>query len=94
VPPAGVERLLEDLDRLERCAGLPDGFPSKAPVLVVEAGADRIVAPESRRQLVEALPAATHWTLAGASHSLLRADLLGPVLDWLQQELGVTNRHG
>jgi pimeloyl-[acyl-carrier protein] methyl ester esterase len=94
VPPAGLERLLEDLDRLERCNGLPEGFPNEARVLVVEAGADRIVAPECRRQLVEALPAATHWPLEGAGHSLLRADLLGPVLDWLQQALGGTGPHG
>lgn len=94
VPPAGLERLLEDLDQLERCKGLPEGFPNEAPVLVVEAGGDRIVAPECRRQLVEDLPAATHWTLEGAGHSLLRANLLGPVLDWLQQAMGRTGHHG
>lgn len=94
VPPAGVERLLDDLQRLESCDGLPSTFPRGAPVLVVEAGADRIVAPESRRQLVTSLPEASHWLLEGAGHSLLTADLLGPVLDWFQGALVVRSAHG
>jgi pimeloyl-[acyl-carrier protein] methyl ester esterase len=88
VPAAGGHRLLEDLGQLGCCTGLPSAFPREAAVLVVEAGADRIVAPESRRLLREALPNATQWTLEGAGHSLLRAQLLEPVLDWLRQVLG------
>lgn len=95
VSSAGRDRLLSDLDLLGHLRALPEAFPADAVVLVVEAGDDRIVAPESRRLLVEALPGATHWTLAGAGHSLLRADLLGPVLDWLEAALTAGGgRHG
>ncbi|MCP9849159.1 alpha/beta hydrolase [Cyanobium sp. Morenito 9A2] len=95
VPPAGQGRLLADLERLSRLTGPPEAFPASAAVLVVEAGDDRIVAPESRRLLVEALPRASHWTLAGVGHSLLRADLLTPVLNWLEAALSTeVSGHG
>ncbi len=95
VPPIGHDRLLADLDLLGRVTALPESFPAEAAVLVVEAGDDRIVAPESRRLLVETLPRASHWTLEGAGHSLLRADLLTPVLNWLGEALPPGGcRHG
>jgi pimeloyl-[acyl-carrier protein] methyl ester esterase len=81
---AGVERLRQDLRRLEGTTGLPPDFPSTARVLMIEAGADRIVAPVARLQLRLALPAAEHWPIEAAGHSLLRANLVEPVLDWLE----------
>lgn len=82
--PEGLERLRHDLDLLARCSGLPEGFPGKGRVLIVEAGADRIVPPTSRNALREALPAAELWPQEGSGHALLRTNLVEPVLDWLE----------
>lgn len=82
---AGCRRLREDLHRLEASAGLPEGFPSAATVLVVEAEADRIVVPEAREQLRRALPDAAVLTLPGVGHSLLESDVLARVIDWLER---------
>lgn len=81
----GLGRLRHDLQLLARCSGLPEGFPAGARVLIVEAGADRIVPLPSRIALREALPAATLWPLEEAGHALLRANLVEPVLDWLEE---------
>ncbi|MEB3319182.1 MAG: alpha/beta hydrolase [Cyanobacteriota bacterium] len=80
---AQLERLRHDLELLERSAGLPAAFPAGVPVLIVEAGADRIVAPEARALLRAALPWADHLPLPGAGHALLSAPLLEPLLAWL-----------
>jgi pimeloyl-[acyl-carrier protein] methyl ester esterase len=82
--PEGVERLRRDLERLQASAGLPAAYPAAARSLIVEAGADRIVAAESRAALRRALPQATVWPLEGAGHSLLGVELLEPVFDWLE----------
>ncbi|MEB3262794.1 MAG: alpha/beta hydrolase [Synechococcus sp.] len=82
---AGCRRLLEDLHRLEASAGLPEGFPSAATVLVVEAEADRIVVPEAREQLRRALPDAAVLTLPGVGHSLLESAVLARVVGWLER---------
>ncbi|CAK6700588.1 alpha/beta hydrolase [Synechococcus sp. CBW1107] len=84
MPAEGVERLRQDLLLLEQCSAVPPTFPSGARSLIVEAGADRIVAPESRAALSKALPDAEHWSLAAAGHSLLGSDLVEPVLNWLE----------
>jgi pimeloyl-[acyl-carrier protein] methyl ester esterase len=78
-----LERLRADLRLLERTEGLPAAFPKGVPVLIVEAGEDRIVAPEARALLREALPQADHLPLPGAGHALLTAPLLEPLLAWL-----------
>jgi pimeloyl-[acyl-carrier protein] methyl ester esterase len=78
-----LERLRADLELLERTEGLPQGFPMDVPVLLVEAGADRIVAPEARALLREALPRATCLPLPGAGHALLTAPLAPLLLPWL-----------
>ena len=82
--PPSLERLRHDLGLLERSEGLPEAFPATVPVLIVEAGDDRIVAPEARALLREALPGAAGLTLPGAGHALLGAPLLEPLLAWLQ----------
>jgi len=81
--PLQLERLRADLALLEQTEGLPAGFPDRVPVLLVEAGEDRIVAPEARALLRQALPRATHLPLPDAGHALLSAPLLEPLLAWL-----------
>jgi pimeloyl-[acyl-carrier protein] methyl ester esterase len=77
-------RLREDLDLLARCDGLPSGFPRGARVLIVEAEADRIVEPEARRMLREALPEADVITLPGIGHALLSDDVIDRVVEWVE----------
>lgn len=85
LPEPGRLRLRDDLARLAATAGLPDGFPDQASVLIVEAGLDRIVEPEARAQLRSLLPQAQIWHRAGEGHCLLGNPLVQPVLDWLGQ---------
>jgi len=54
-------------------------------VLIVEAGQDGVVAPISRLLLRQSLPLAERWLIETAGHSLLGADLLEPVFDWLER---------
>jgi len=81
---ASVERLRQDLLLLGRTTGLPSGFPTGAKQLIVEAAADGVVAAIARQQLRLSLPAAEHWLIAAAGHSLLSANLVEPVFDWLE----------
>jgi pimeloyl-[acyl-carrier protein] methyl ester esterase len=81
--PAGEQRLLEDLQQLAQTSALPDGFPSGAAVLIVEANDDLIVHEASRAQLREALPDAAVWSLSGAGHALLLPDLPARVISWI-----------
>jgi len=87
IPAAGRQRLRRDLLALEASQGLPVGFPQGVPVLIVEAGADRIVVPEARQLLRQALPQAEVLELAGAGHAFLRAAVVPAVLHWLQTTL-------
>lgn len=93
LPPGAVDgpldemnrtRLREDLGLLERCAGLPEGFPPKARVLVVEAEEDRILEPTARALLRAALPQADVITLPGVGHALLAGDVIGRVVTWVE----------
>lgn len=77
-------RLREDLGILEGCAGLPQGFPPSARVLIVEAEEDRIVEPEARALLRAALPQADLITLPGVGHALLGGDVIGRVAGWVE----------
>jgi pimeloyl-[acyl-carrier protein] methyl ester esterase len=74
---------------LAASSGLPEGFPSGVPVLIVEAGADAIVAPEARLQLRQLLPDADLVLLPGAGHSLLDGSLLPQVFAWIDRLLEV-----
>ena len=88
--PVGAQarhRLRHDLALLGACEGLPAGWPAAAPVLLVEAGADGIVAPEAQELLRRSLPAAERLTIPDAGHALLRAPLIPAVLEWLQRTL-------
>lgn len=84
--PVGLERLGADLQLLGQTESLPEAFPTNVPVLIVEAGADRIVAPPVRALLREALPGATVLEVPNGGHALLRAPVLDPVLAWLQEQ--------
>jgi alpha-beta hydrolase superfamily lysophospholipase len=53
-------------------------------VLIVEAEADRIVEPEARRMLREALPEADVITLPGIGHALLSDDVIDRVVEWVE----------
>ena len=79
-----LARLRADLDLLSRCNGLPDGFPSGARVLIVEAEEDRIVEPAARALLREALPEAEVLALPGVGHALLAGDVIGRVVAWVE----------
>jgi pimeloyl-[acyl-carrier protein] methyl ester esterase len=77
-------RLREDLDLLARCDGSPSGFPRGARVLIVEAEEDRIVEPEARKMLREALPEADVITLPGVGHALLAGEVIDRVVEWVE----------
>lgn len=79
----GRSRLLEDLARLGSTGGLPAGFPSGIPVLIVEAVQDQIVTAASRQELKQGLPHATVWTRSDLGHSLIDPALPDAVLDWI-----------
>lgn len=87
IAAAGRELLRHDLERLAACLDLPDGFPERRPVLLVEAGADRIVAPEARELLRQRLPDASRLVLPEAGHALLDPALIPAVLDWIQGQV-------
>lgn len=81
----GRRRLLEDLALLANTEGLPQGLSSTSPVLIVEAERDRIVLPETRRLLREALPQAERIECAGIGHALLAPALVDQVIAWMEQ---------
>ena len=82
----GRGRLLADLRQLAATSGLPPGFPTAAPVLIVEAGLDQIVVPEARAELRQRLPDAEVLLQADEGHCLLGSPPLQQVLDWLDRD--------
>lgn len=80
----GRERLLGDLVLLQHCEALPEGFPTQARCLVVEAAEDQIVVPEARAWLQRALPEADRVGVEGAGHALLVPSLPELVIGWIQ----------
>jgi pimeloyl-[acyl-carrier protein] methyl ester esterase len=82
---AGLRQLQEDLDLLSRTEALPAALPKRASILLVQAGADNIVAPEARQALEEELPGADVLTLRGAGHGLLGTPVQAMVMAWLEQ---------
>jgi pimeloyl-ACP methyl ester carboxylesterase len=53
-------------------------------VLIVEGEEDRIVEPEARRMLREALPEADVITLPGVGHALLAGEVIDRVVEWVE----------
>lgn len=80
-------RLRRDLDLLAGTGGLPTGFPFAVPTLIVEATRDRIVHPEARASLRQALPNAEVLSLPGAGHALLQTPVIPEVVEWVRQRL-------
>ena len=84
LPAAGRHRLQADLELLERCHSLPEALPARAPCLIVEAGADRIVVPEARALLRRERPDAQVLTYPEAGHCLLGTPLVRDVITWIE----------
>lgn len=82
--PQALAQLLADLALLEATSGLPEAFPDQVPCLIVEAGADRIVAPEASAALRQALPHADHLLLQGAGHALVATPVVPMVMGWIE----------
>jgi pimeloyl-[acyl-carrier protein] methyl ester esterase len=85
VGPEARRRLRDDLALLAATADLPEGFPEQVPVLLVEAGDDKIVVPPMRELLRQRLPAAERILLPGAGHAFLTSPPLASVLQWLER---------
>lgn len=84
---AGLQRLGDDLDLITASTDLPQGFPAQARVLLVQAGADQIVVPETRLALELCLPDADVLRLARAGHALIGMPVLPLVTAWIEQLL-------
>ncbi|NDC34887.1 MAG: alpha/beta hydrolase [Synechococcaceae bacterium WB9_2_112] len=82
--PQGLDQLHSDLALIAGAQGLPDGFPSQAQVLLVQAGNDQIVHPTARRELEDTLPQADVLTLAGAGHGLIGTATVAMVNAWIE----------
>jgi pimeloyl-[acyl-carrier protein] methyl ester esterase len=89
-PAEAIERALlrRDLELLRQTTSLPQGFPAAVPVLLVEAAADRIVIPEARELLRQALPQADVIRLEGTGHALLGSPVIDLSRDWLKDRFG------
>jgi len=85
VGPQARQRLRDDLALLAACEDLPEGFPEQRPVLLVEAGCDRIVGPDGREWLRQRLPAAERLLLPRAGHAFLCTPPQAAVLQWLER---------
>ena len=81
--PAGRRLLLEDLEVLAASRSLPAALPSAIPCLIVEAGDDRIVAPQARQLLRLERPDATVLTYPDAGHCLLDTSVVQDVMTWI-----------
>ena len=87
----GRETLKADLQLLIKTNGLPNGFPNKAKVLVVEDQQDAIVTSESKTSLLKELrqhlrDEPTHWILNGTGHALLEPRLIQRVHKWIMEK--------
>jgi pimeloyl-[acyl-carrier protein] methyl ester esterase len=81
--PAGRRRLHDDLALLAASRSLPAALPADLPCLIVEAGADRIVAPRTRELLRQERPAAAVLTYPEAGHCLLDTPVVPDVIAWI-----------
>lgn len=81
---SGRQRLQQDLERIVHSQGLPQGFPTGARVLLLQAGRDQIVAPETRRDLEQRLPQADVVHFAGAGHGLIGTPTMAMVTAWIE----------
>ena len=82
--PSGRQRLRDDLVLLQHCRSLPGGWPEGASVLVVQGEQDAIVCPESRTQLLQALPPSRtdHLLRPDEGHAVVTPAVLDLVVRW------------
>ncbi len=85
----GRDKLKADLELIGSTNGLPQGFPTKANVLVIQAQQDAIVTPIAQETLIEDLKThlvkpPTQWTFDHTGHMLKVPNLLELVRDWLE----------
>lgn len=85
LPPAGLERLQQDLALIAQTAALPGGFPTGARVLLLQAGSDQIVVPAARQELQELLPKADVLIFSEAGHGLIGTPTVAMVNAWIAQ---------
>ncbi len=86
----GKNKLRLDLDLLIATNKLPNGFPKKARVLVIQGKNDLIVIPATRTALKEDLQkhlksSTTYWDIPNSGHDLFTIDLIDRVKNWLEQ---------
>lgn len=81
----GRELLLSDLALLRATESLPRALPAHCPCLIVEAGDDRIVVPETRALLRQERPDATVIHYPQAGHCLLATPVVRDVMTWIAQ---------
>lgn len=82
---SGRARLQGDLALLQATAALPEALPAHCPCLIVEAGDDRIVVPETRALLRRERPDATVIHYPQAGHCLLATPVVRDVMTWIAQ---------
>jgi pimeloyl-[acyl-carrier protein] methyl ester esterase len=87
VGPVARQLLRHDLALLEASTDLPAAFPDQVPVLLVEAGEDRIVGPAVRELLRQRLPAAERILLPSAGHAFLSSPPQAAVLQWVERTI-------
>ena len=84
--PSGRERLQQDLVLLRHCRQLPADWPEQAAVLVVQGEQDAIVCDQSRKALLQDLPAGRVQRVSRPDdgHALVTPAVLGRVQNWLE----------
>ncbi len=82
---AGRQLLIDDLTLLGATTQLPAALPATCPCLIVEAGSDRIVVPETRALLRQERPDASVIHYPEAGHCLLGTPVVRDVMTWIAQ---------
>ena len=85
--PPGRGRLQQDLVLLQHCNQLPANWPEQAAVLVVQGEQDAIVCDQSRKGLLQDLPAGRFQqiSLPDDGHALVTPSVLALVQNWVEK---------
>ena len=86
ISPEGRQRLDDDLIVLETCRALPQGWPDKARVLVIQGEQDAVVHPTSHQQLLDQLGSQVERVHRGPEwgHALITTEVLAVVERWIE----------
>ncbi len=84
----GREKLQGDLEILSKTIALPNGFPKRSVVLVVNAKNDYIVPKSTQAELINDLlkhlaSPPTIWNINGAGHDLSGSEIIHKIKSWL-----------